>query len=55
MESGLKKYSGKMAHLLKVLQNTTGKVLIYHHDVSGTGILTIAEMLKQNGILTENG
>ena len=55
MEESLREHSGKLLYLLNLLRNSNGKVLIYHHDLIGTGIFTIAEMLKQNGFLTENG
>lgn len=51
----LQKYSSKLYYIRELLLNTTGKVIIYHNNVSGTGILTIKEMLIYNGFLTEDG
>ena len=55
LESEVIKYSSKLSYLLHLLLTTKGKVIIYHNDVSGTGILTIKEMLVYNGFLTEDG
>ena len=38
-----------MLNILSNRKESGGKVLIYHHDLSGTGIYTIAEVLKFNG------
>ena len=51
----LMNYSPKYCKLLDVIFNAVhGKILIYHHYVHGTGILTLQEIFKENGIISEN-
>jgi hypothetical protein len=61
----IEKYSTKYAQLLDLLQSiwtaaqgqpqNGSKVMIYHTRVRGSGVLLIAQMLMQNGVLDEYG
>jgi hypothetical protein len=56
----LKLYSTKYCEMLDVIsstlkENPRAKFIIYHPYVRGTGIMTISEILSQNGYLSENG
>jgi len=51
----LMNYSPKYCKLLDLIFNADhGKILIYHHYVHGTGVLTIQEIFRENGIIGEN-
>lgn len=56
----LKKYSTKYVKLIDNLDNIlkkkdSGKIMIYHHRVSSSGVLLIGEILKMNGFIPSSG
>ncbi len=51
----LNKYSTKYAELFKIMKNAKrGKILLYHYDVHGVGVLTLEEICRYNGIIDIN-
>ncbi len=56
---GLEAYSGKYARLVQLVLSAVkagpGKIMIYHHRVRMSGVLLIAELLRANGFLDEEG
>jgi hypothetical protein len=51
----LGKYSAKYVELFKLIRNAKrGKILVYHYDVHGVGVLTIEEICRYNGIIDTN-
>ena len=48
------KYEQLLHNVLRVVKNKGGKICIYHNVVHMSGILFIAELLRQNGIIDEN-
>lgn len=53
--SRLERYSPKFCKMLDLIFTAVkGKILIYHHNVHNAGVLTIQEVLRENGILSEN-
>ena len=49
------KYSRLIDELEKILsENNSGKIMLYHHRVSSSGVLLIGEILRMNGFI-ENG
>lgn len=46
----LEKYAPKLKYIVDVVSQSPGKIVIYNHYIHNTvGILTIRELLKQNG------
>ncbi len=56
---GVEAYSGKYARLVQLVLSAAkagpGKIMIYHHRVRMSGVLLIAELLRANGFLDEEG
>ena len=55
--AGMAAYSTKYqllgTHVLEILRNGPGKIMVYHHRVRMSGVLQIQEMLKVNGFVDE--
>jgi superfamily II DNA or RNA helicase len=52
--NNLMKFSPKYCKMLDLIFDAVpGKILVYHHYVHGTGVLTIQEIFKENGIIGE--
>ncbi len=54
-KKNIRNYSGKYYSMLEHLENTTGKTLIYHEFVNGSGVKLIENILQFNGYLPKNG
>jgi len=50
-KTNLKKYSSKYFEMLNYLENTEGKVFIYHKYIHKSGVLMIETILKHNGYI----
>ena len=48
------KYNTMVINLINTLKNKGGKTLIYHNNVSMSGVLFIGEILLMNGFITDN-